>query len=230
MFGVKRGTATCAIAKHAASGPYCQAGPGARACALTERLRAPTRSSSKACAHSATSLDPQHGIVVMETWRQCIRSSITLKVQSKYWGLANYTLIVKRNKSLLQLVTFTEIHCIKIKFIFGHRLGKFILNKNMYLKTQKFKCDEIARGKFSTITESACLAGWKLEADNSLYGVYATRHWNWMNSYWMFWIGLLREARSVSSFCECRKIIFCDLTTFFSFLMRENLVFFRYSY
>ena len=34
-------------------------------------------------------------------------------------------------------------------------------------------------------------------------------------------IGRLRGARSVSSFC--------DLTTFFSFLMRENLVFFRYS-
>ena len=27
-----------------------------------------------------------------------------------------------------------------------------------------------------------------------------------------------------------RKMTFRDLTTFFSFLMRENLVFFRYSY
>ena len=32
------------------------------------------RSSSTTCARSATSLDPQHGVVVMETWHQCIRS------------------------------------------------------------------------------------------------------------------------------------------------------------
>ena len=31
-------------------------------------------SSSTTRARSATSLDPQHGVVVMETWRQCIRS------------------------------------------------------------------------------------------------------------------------------------------------------------
>ena len=30
----------------------------------------------------------------------------------------------------------------------------------------------------------------------SLYGVYVARHWNWMNGYWIFWIGHLREARS----------------------------------
>ena len=32
------------------------------------------RSSSTTRARSPTSLDPQHGVVVMETWRQCIRS------------------------------------------------------------------------------------------------------------------------------------------------------------
>ena len=32
------------------------------------------RSSSTTRARSATSLDPQHAVVVMETWRQCIRS------------------------------------------------------------------------------------------------------------------------------------------------------------
>ena len=41
----------------------------------------------------------------------------------------------------------------------------------------------------------------------------------------MFWIGRLRGARSVSSFCDFRKMTFCDLTAFFSFLKRENLVF-----
>ena len=71
----------------------------------------------------------------------------------------------------------------------------------------------------------ASLAGQEFEADNSPYGVYATRHWNRMNSYWMFWIGCVRGARSVSSFCDFRKMTFRDLTVLFSFLMRENLVF-----
>ena len=42
------------------------------------------------------------------------------------------------------------------------------------------------------ITEIVCLSGWEFKADNGLYGVYVTRNWNWMNSYWMFWIGCLR--------------------------------------
>ena len=37
---------------------------------------APMRSASTTRARSATSLDPQHGVVVMETWRQCIRSIV----------------------------------------------------------------------------------------------------------------------------------------------------------
>ena len=51
--------------------PYRWAGPGPRTDWEAERqcaLPAQTR------ARSATSLDPQHGVVVMETWRQCIRS------------------------------------------------------------------------------------------------------------------------------------------------------------
>ena len=69
VLGVKRGTAMCAIAKHAASGPApaCQIPGPAQARALTERVRAPMRSASTTRAHSATSLDPQHGVVVMET-------------------------------------------------------------------------------------------------------------------------------------------------------------------
>ena len=76
----------------------------------------------------------------------------------------------------------------------------------------------------------ASISGWEFEADNSTYGVYATRHWNWMNSYSMFWIGRVRGARLASSICDFRKMTFRDLTAFFSFLLRENLVFFRYSY
>ena len=75
----------------------------------------------------------------------------------------------------------------------------------MYFNQRGDKCDEIARGQFSKITETACLSGWEFEADKSHYGVYVTRHWIWMNSYWMVWIGCHRGARSVSSFCNFRK-------------------------
>ena len=89
--------------------------------------------------------------------------------------------------------------------IFGHRLGTFILNISTSRKNppkvnfnqRGDRCDEITRGQFSKITETACLSGWKFEADKSRYGVYGTPHcWNWMNSYWMFWIGCLRGAHS----------------------------------
>ena len=52
MLGVKRGTVTCAIAKHAASGPNpaCHTAGPARARALTERLRAPTLFQHNTCA------------------------------------------------------------------------------------------------------------------------------------------------------------------------------------
>ena len=49
---------------------------------------------------------------------------------------------------------------------------------------------------FQKITETACLSGWEFEANNSPYSVYATRHWNWMNSYLMFWIDRVRGAHS----------------------------------
>ena len=53
----------------------------------------------------------------------------------------------------------------------------------------------MARGQFSKITEIACLSGREFGADNSPHGVYVTRHWNWMNSYWILWIGRLRRVR-----------------------------------
>ena len=65
MLGVKRGTATCAIAKHAASGPTpaCHTVGPARARALTERLRAPTLFQHNTCAQRDKSWPP--------TWRRC---------------------------------------------------------------------------------------------------------------------------------------------------------------
>ena len=57
------------------------------------------------------------------------------------------------------------------------------------------------------------------------YSVYVTRHWNLMNSYWMFWIGHVRGARSVSSFCDFRKMTFRDLTKFSPFWCEKILCF-----
>ena len=138
---------------------------------------------------------------------------------SSEWKNHN-TLSVKRN------ITSSEWRSSKSTasklLIFGHRFGKLILNKYIFKKkTFLQNCDEIARGQFFKITEITCLSGWEFEADNSPYGVYVTCHWNWVNSYWMFWIGRLRGARSMSSFCEFRKMTLRNLTTFSPFLSEK---------
>ena len=66
------------------------------------------------------------------------------------------TIYTERQK---KLITSLECHPLKSKasiwIIFGHRLGKFILNKHIAKKTKVYfnhrgdKCDEIARGRFS---------------------------------------------------------------------------------
>ena len=78
VLGVKRGTAMCAIAKHAASRPT----PACHTAGPVHWLRGweRQRSSSTTRARSATSLDPQHGVIVMETWRQCIRSILRILI------------------------------------------------------------------------------------------------------------------------------------------------------
>ena len=59
------------------------------------------RSSSTTCACSATSLGPQHGVIVMETWRQCIRSIATVGhldwLPYKTPGISNQALVFVRN-------------------------------------------------------------------------------------------------------------------------------------
>ena len=95
-------------------------------------------------------------------------------------------------------VTFNKKPLHQNDFIFRHRLGKFILVISTSQKTKVYfnqrgdtcKCDEIARGQFSKKSQkTACLSGWEFETDNSpvhaLTYMYVTRHWNWMNSYWM---------------------------------------------
>ena len=130
-----------------------------------------------------------------------------------------------------KLITSIECHPLKSKasiwIIVGHRL--LSPKKKVYFNHKGDKCVEIARGQFSKITETACLSGWEFEADKSRYSVYVTHHWNWMNSYWMFWIGSLLGARG-EQFLRFSKNYLSWYNRVLSFLTREHLVFFRYSY
>ena len=77
VLGVKRGTPRAPSPSMQSEGKPLHASPPSwPGCAHWLRGWAPMRSASKTCARSATSLDPQHGVVVMETWRQCIRSIV----------------------------------------------------------------------------------------------------------------------------------------------------------
>ena len=80
VLGVKRGTATCAIAKHAASGPTpaCHTAgpaPGPRTDWEAESTNALPAQHVRA-ARQVLTPNITHGVVVMETWRQCIRSIV----------------------------------------------------------------------------------------------------------------------------------------------------------
>ena len=77
----------------------------------------------------------------------------------------------------------------------------------------------------SKITETACLSGWEFEAHKSRYGVHVTRHWNWMNSYWMFWIGCLRGARSEQFLQFSKNDLLWFNLIFLIFDMRKSCVF-----
>ena len=74
----------------------------------------------------------------------------------------------------------------------------------------------MAKDNFFLITETARLLGTELCTDNSQYGGYITRLWNWM-----FWIDGLSRRFSVSSFCDFWKVTFCDFLAFFSFLEKS---------
>ena len=108
------------------------------------------------CKHILCSMPPR--------WRIYFRTPVFKLILLEY----KYT---ERQK---KLITSSEWHSRKSaasKWItFGHRLGKFILNKHIkkkvYFNQRRDKCDEIARGQVSKITETACLSGWEFEADN----------------------------------------------------------------
>ena len=92
VLGVKRGTPRApSPSMHSEGKPLHASPPSWPGCAHWLRGWAPMRSASKTCARSATSLDPQHGVVVMETWRQCIRSILYLLFTYMYSESEHYT-------------------------------------------------------------------------------------------------------------------------------------------
>ena len=149
-------------------------------------------------------------------------------VKNHFLGSSEYTLSIKRNLSLLQ----SDIHRNPLhqndSYLDTDYVNSSLISTSkktrVYFNQRGDKWDELARGKFSKITETACLSGWEFEADNGLYGIYVARHWNWM-----FWIGRLRGACSelarwaVSAIFD--KITFRYLNAFFSFLTRKILCF-----
>ena len=84
-------------------------------------------------------------------------------------------------------VTLTKMQSIKMTRN-SAQISYSTSKKTVCLCQKGIKCSEIARGKFSKITETARPPGTELDTDKNQYGSYITYHWNWMNSYWMFWI------------------------------------------
>ena len=139
----------------------------------------------------------------------------TSPVREKQPSLRNEHSILSHTQKSIAHTTHTH------KYTFSCRL--FRESSQVRLHGLEIKWDEITRGQFSKITEIACLLGWEFGADNSPHGVYVTRHWNWMNSFWT-WSSLGEQ------FLRFSKNDLSWSNRIFSFLKRENLVFFWYSY
>ena len=112
-----------------------------------------------------------------------------------------------------------------IQFSYNTRYQAHLKKTNVWLRQNGVKWGEIARGHFSKITETACLPATELVMDKSQYGGYVTRHWNWMNSYWIFWIDGLSWRFSVSSSCDFFKKTFAISLHFSPFWKKQPFEF-----
>ena len=135
VLGVKRGTPRAPSPSMQSEGkPLHATPPSWPGCAHWLREWATMRSASKTCARSATSLDPQHGVVVMETWRQCIRSipGVPPKKQIACFSLLWYSkilhILISSDKALSSEKNDTKI----IWF------GLVVLILQPFLETQSF--------------------------------------------------------------------------------------------
>ena len=87
------------------------------------------------------------------------------------------------------------------------------------------KCDEIATGHFSKITETArCEPPWKAVYSELSIAIHLTSKAGYVTT------GLAIDqsgAWEAISFCDFWKITSCDFTLFYSFLNEANIHFFR---
>ena len=140
-----------------------------------------------------------------------------------------YWMYTERQK---KLITSLEWHSLKSTaskwFIFGHWLCKLSISKKtkVYFNHRGDKCDEIARGKFSKITETACLLGWEFEANKSRYRCLRNPPLK---------LNVLNRPPPWSSLGEqflkfSKNYLSCFIRTFLLHDTRKSCVFFRYSY
>ena len=121
------------------------------------------------------------------------------------------TLSVKKTHHFFR-ATLTKIRHIKTNHICTQISFNIPYQAHLNFESKWRKCSEITRGHFSKITETTRLLGPEFATDKSRCSGYITRHWNWMNNYWMFWIGSLSWRFPASSFWDFWKITFCDFT------------------
>ena len=112
VLGVKRSTATCAIAKHAVSGPTpaCHTAGLARARALTERLSANALCQHNTCAQRDKSWPPtwrrRYGNVTSVHKVYCISASV-------FFPILHSLILPKYSVGTLSvLISCSSLHCI----------------------------------------------------------------------------------------------------------------------
>ena len=109
-----------------------------------------------------------------------------------------------------KLITSSERHTLKSTafkwIIIGHRLAIILLTKhikkNTFAWVKKNTIRWNCKRSFFKTHINCSPPGHRARLDNSQYGGYITRLWNWMNSYWMFSKGSLSWRFSVSVIFE----------------------------
>ena len=170
---------------------------------------------------------------VMQNWKLSMCCSLRIK-----WDVLGSTYTERQNK----LITSSEQHALKSKalkwIMIGDRLAlvlltKYISKNKRLIESEKIKIRWIHKMSFvknhRNCSPPAHRALHGQYVYYTQYGGYITHHWNWMNSYSMFRIGMLSWRFSVSSFCDLLKMTFCYFTAFFSFLKNVTFWFFTWT-
>ena len=175
------------------------------------------------CARS-----PHEGALLCGRFRQADQPPLGSPQESVAAVWNRYTSHPQYAERQKKIIASSERHSLNSKalkwLIIGHRLAIVLLTKHIsknkhLLESKRCKCSEIARGHVKKKTEIAHLPGMRFGTDKSQYSSCITRHWNWMNSYWMFWKGAFCEGYQWALSVNFEKWPFAILpVTVFSFL------------